>query len=214
MTQSRQSISATKRGKGRPAKGDNDVGRTRLIEATIHLLQTLPLAKATISRIAQQAGVDPALVRYYFGDRTQLLVAVVDHLRSDLTPFDRTADPQAALTQRIERALQPKPSAPLLHRLLAEELSENGNHETRRRARDITLELAAGYHDLFADPGPKALRPVDPVFLHLLVTAAADVYQSSVARLETDASNADGIGEARRFKDFFVDVVLNGLRPR
>ena len=69
-------VVSPKRAKGRPVTGENDVGRERLITAAQTLLKTLPPARVTISRIAQEAGVDPALVRYYFGDRTRLLMAV------------------------------------------------------------------------------------------------------------------------------------------
>ena len=82
-----------KRGQGRPVSGENDVGRERLLAATEKLLRTMPPARVTIARIAQEAGVDPALVRYYFGNRAALLVAVVDEfiivLRGGVPTFVR-----------------------------------------------------------------------------------------------------------------------------
>ena len=69
-----------KRGQGRPVSGGNDVGRERLLVATEKLLRTMPPARVTISRIAREANADPALIRYYFGNRAALLVAVVDRV--------------------------------------------------------------------------------------------------------------------------------------
>ena len=60
-----------KRGKGRPA--EQSVGRDTLLETAKRLIKVLPPARVTISLIAREAGVDPALVRYYFGDRSKLL---------------------------------------------------------------------------------------------------------------------------------------------
>src|SRR4249920_3443005 len=69
-----------KRGQGRPVAGEKDVGAERLLDAAEKLLRELPPARVTITRIAQEASVDPALVRYYFGDRNSLMLAVVDRM--------------------------------------------------------------------------------------------------------------------------------------
>src|SRR6187549_2798373 len=71
----------SKRGKGRP--GDNSVGREALLATAKRLIEVLPPSRVTISLIAREAGVDPALVRYYFGDRSNLLFAVAESMLDD-----------------------------------------------------------------------------------------------------------------------------------
>jgi AcrR family transcriptional regulator len=78
-----------KRGQGRPVSGKNAVGRERLLAAAEKLLRTMPPARVTISRVAKAGeGRIPALVRYYFGNRTALLVAVVDRVTAHATARD------------------------------------------------------------------------------------------------------------------------------
>ncbi len=43
-------------------------------------MEEVPPHQATVSSIARKAGVDPALVRYYFKNREQLLLAVIENI--------------------------------------------------------------------------------------------------------------------------------------
>src|SRR6476620_7621008 len=67
----------TKRKQGRPQKDTPAVGRETLIAATRKLMKVMPPAQITRLDIARAAGVDPALIRYYFGDKSKLIVAAV-----------------------------------------------------------------------------------------------------------------------------------------
>src|SRR6187549_1217200 len=111
-----------KRGKGRPA--DQSVGRDTLLETTKRLIKDLPPARVTVSLIAREAGVDPALVRYYFGDRSNLLMAVAESMladssRSELDPLE----PLAAMEQIIRRTAHFTSSTKHIHRLMVDELA-------------------------------------------------------------------------------------------
>ncbi|HTM96356.1 MAG TPA: TetR/AcrR family transcriptional regulator, partial [Croceibacterium sp.] len=66
----------TRRGKGRPTASQSGVGREVLITAARDLLQELPPAQVTSTAVARRANADPALVRYYFGTRENLLFEV------------------------------------------------------------------------------------------------------------------------------------------
>ena len=74
--QKQASEDAAPRRKGRPMASARGVGKDVLIEATRALLQELPPAQVTSTAIARKAGADPALVRYYFGNRENLLFEV------------------------------------------------------------------------------------------------------------------------------------------
>jgi len=73
----------TRRGPGRPRKAQNRSGgdapdlRARLLDVAIECFAHHGIATATLREIAGEAGVNPALVHYYFGDKTQLLQAVM-----------------------------------------------------------------------------------------------------------------------------------------
>ena len=125
----------TKRRKGRPVPGENDIGRERLLAATEKRLHSPPRARLTTLRIAEEAKADPALVRYYFGNRAALLLAVVDHVTEHpnrATQLDR--EPIAALTDHIEKTVQLVRSAPYLHRLVIDQLMQSGDEINGRTA--------------------------------------------------------------------------------
>src|SRR6185369_10441269 len=69
-----------KRTRGRPKSGREAVGREAIVVAARQLLDKLPAHAVPNVLIARKAGVDPALVRYYFANREELLFAVIEHI--------------------------------------------------------------------------------------------------------------------------------------
>lgn len=84
---------APKRAPGRPAAADNPDLRARLLDAAVVCYARHGIAATSLRAIAAEAGVNPALLHYYFGDKAQLrdavsderLVPVVLSLRDGLT---------------------------------------------------------------------------------------------------------------------------------
>src|SRR5262245_5780132 len=74
----------TKRKQGRPHKDKPAVGPEALIAATRELMKTKPPAQITRLDIARVAGVDPGLIRYYFGDKSELIVAATLQVGAEL----------------------------------------------------------------------------------------------------------------------------------
>ena len=65
-----------KRTKGRPKRQDGDPGRDRLISAARELIRGGSGLDLVGKELAAAAGVTPALVRYYFQDKSSLIEAV------------------------------------------------------------------------------------------------------------------------------------------
>ena len=216
MNEAKTARAPAKRSKGRPASGDNDVGRDRILTAAETLLKTLPPARVTISNISREAGVDPALVRYYFGDRTRLLMAVASRVTSNKPHAGtRTLEPQAALIEHIRKTLALVRSAPFMHRLMVEELNTGGTDETRGQTRAMNADLVEFYRELLEADGGRTLRAVDPLFLHLIILGASDFFVSAdpvIAPLLPPDADKDEL--TARFNTFMVDLLLNGLKPR
>ena len=209
-----------KRGQGRPVSGENDVGRERLLIATEKLLRILPPARVTIARVSQEAKVDPALVRYYFGNRAALLVAVVDrvtaHPNRVVQPI---GEPVAALASHVAQTIQLVRRAPFLHRLINEELDAVGTEESRARVRAMNLDLVDYYRRLLAaDSGPdggKALTDTDPLFLYIAVLGAADFFSAAQPLIRSLLpEDTDFEQLTADFQTFMSQLILNGLRKR
>lgn len=207
---------AKKRGQGRPVSGENDVGRERLLVATEKLLRTMPPARVTISRIAQEASADPALVRYYFGNRTGLLVAVVDRITAHPSLLTQPMDePTAALANHIGKTVQLVRSASFMHRLMIDELAQDGNEESRARVRDMNFDLIAFYRELMRADGGRDLVEANPLFLHLAVLGASDFFSSAeplIRELLPEGSDMEQL--TAEFQKFLISLFLDGMRKR
>lgn len=205
-----------KRGQGRPVSGENDVGRERLLIATEKLLRTMPPARVTISRIAREANADPALIRYYFGNRAALLVAVVDRVTAHpQRSTQRIVDPPAALADHIARTVQLVRRAPFLHRLINDELEQAGTEDSRARVRAMNLDLVEYYRALLEADGGQELVGTDPLFLYIAVLGVSDFYSSAEPLIRellppgTDMEKLTG-----DFQKFLVRLLLDGMRKR
>ncbi|MGO4550522.1 TetR/AcrR family transcriptional regulator [Lysobacter sp. 2RAF19] len=67
---------AGRRAVGRPTGEGGDL-RARLLDVAVSCFGRHGIAASTLREIAHEAGVNPALVHYYFGDKQQLLQAVI-----------------------------------------------------------------------------------------------------------------------------------------
>ena len=203
-----------KRAQGRPAV--NVVGREGVLEAAKKLLHDLPPARVTISAIAREAGIDPALVRYYFGGRENLLLAVVDHMLAgvprDVPP---EADTIAMLEQRIRLTLAFTRSAKQMNRLMIDELASSKSPEVRKRQRMMNIAAAGVLEKLMDRDQGETLIRVDPIFLHIALIGVFDFFvlaQPLIRNLVPEGTDMEKL--AHQFEDFVVRLVLDGLRKR
>lgn len=70
------SVAASPRPRGRP-RGTDPALRERLLDAAIACFSRTGIAATSLRAISTEAGVTPALLHYYFGDKAQLRDAVV-----------------------------------------------------------------------------------------------------------------------------------------
>ncbi|BAK67535.1 putative TetR family transcriptional regulator [Sphingobium sp. SYK-6] len=206
-------ISKRKRGQGRPADA---VGKEAVLSKATELLQDLPPARVTTSLIAREAGVDPALIRYYFGDREKLLLEVVKQLIADAPTEKATlAAPLARLEHTIRHAAHFTRSTKHVHRLMVDELADAKSPEVRKLQGEMNMGAVERLAQMMAQDGGTDLRSVNPLFLHLTLVGLFDFFVSAqpvVRNLVPDDTDMDALGVA--FEDFVVDLLLNGLRKR
>ena len=69
---------APARGRGRPLADEASDLRTRLLDAALACYVRQGIAATSLRDIAAEAGVTPAMLHYYFGDKAQLRQAVID----------------------------------------------------------------------------------------------------------------------------------------
>ena len=89
---------AVRRGKGRPTASESGVGRDALISAAQRrCCRNCRRRKSPARAIARRANADPALVRYYFGNRENLLFEVAKQIGAEANrPPPDEGDPMRA----------------------------------------------------------------------------------------------------------------------
>ncbi|OFW55597.1 MAG: hypothetical protein A2133_09545 [Actinobacteria bacterium RBG_16_64_13] len=121
----------------------------RLLDAARRLLSRSGYNSLSVEAIGREAGENKALIRYYFGSKSGLLVALVDGLVSDtlwqarqrLSALSSTEDRSRLVVDTLEAILNDTQSYRLLYDLLPRLL------ETPSMARQLA-ELYRAYRDL------------------------------------------------------------------
>jgi len=204
-----------RRGKGRPSRPEAAVGRDRILDLTADFLRDNPVSQLTTAGIAKAAGVDAALVRYYFGSKDNLLVELISKITADRlqVSFRHLSDSGAVedkFRRRVRALLEVNAKNPFYHDLMVERIFGHEDDAARAVLEDLAswgLRLANKTMD-DAD-----VRKVDPAFLHMMLVGACSFFVSAQPLLE-----ALGVRGGERtmdaYADFVTDVMMNGLRPR
>jgi len=211
-----------RRGIGRPAAGEQCVGREALITRTCEMLTSLPPNKITRAEVARQMNVDPSLIRYYFRDRSALLVAAVERLidafqrlledelaQSDMSPAGR-------LRARVSALLKLNISYQFFHRLMIDELVKIDSRPAVRFTNELTHKGVTGYGAII-DAGVKdgTLRRVNSAFLFLAVIGMTEFFVNGMPVLRMAmAKDFDERLVAARYREFICELLLSGLKVR
>ncbi|ABQ68041.1 TetR/AcrR family transcriptional regulator [Rhizorhabdus wittichii] len=205
------------RKRGRPARKSNDVGRQALVDAARKVLTRVEPTLLTRQMVAEEAGVDPNLVRYYFGNIENLLMELVraahKSARAEMMARRIDSDPVERLRYRITRTFRLFHDNPYHHKLVSSMLYGD---ETSEAHAEWTEILTGSLEDLreILKLGEAAglMRAVDPRYFHFLIISACEFWASNkpATGIVFKEENADFQGYA----DFIFDLVMEGLRPR
>jgi TetR/AcrR family transcriptional regulator len=97
------------RSPGRPS-GDAPQQRERLLDAAVQSFAHAGIKASSLRGIAEQAGVTPALVNYYFGNKTRLVEAMIEErflplIRGVASGLQQAGDDPRELVERFVRGL-------------------------------------------------------------------------------------------------------------
>jgi len=206
-----------KRNPGRPYSADANDAREAILQAACRLLKDKLPAQVTNSMIAREAGADPALIRYYFGDRSALLLAVVEELLKNIrSPAPPTPmDAEAFITWRVDATLRFARSARSMQRLMVDELAEAGSPEVREAIHQRNKGLVDRYAQILKEQAGDSLVDVDPLFLHVAILGVCEFFTAAQSAIMPLAEpGTDPADLASRYEAFVIDLFLNGLRRR
>lgn len=209
------------RAQGRPRGEQNAVGRDGLIAATRDLLKTHRPSELSRTDIARLAGVDPGLIRYYFGNKDNLLLATTLQITAERGR--RTAEEmRRAKTARqrfrgwIKVLVEVMAENPHYSQLLLEQIHYGTSAEARRIRRDLVANTYNELHGIVTEGERNGeFRVVDPNFLHLGLIGMCQFFFSRRPMLEEllgysiSPENMTTLADA--YIDFVADILINGL---
>lgn len=199
LTVAKKSPRKTRR-QGRPTiKGS--VGRDALIEAVRQALKTKSPAEVTLAEIAQIAGVDRALIRYYFGHLDDLLataaVEITKDLRSRLAALiSQRGSVRSRLERRIAVYLELFRDNPNYHRLVVDHIYQRESEHKRIVLR--LLEQSVDELDELLREGVQSgeFRAVDQRVVQIAIGAMCEFFFSAYPVVQAILGAAPGVSMA------------------
>src|SRR6186997_889746 len=172
-----------KRSRGRPRSGRSAVGREAIVVAARQLLDKLPPHEVPNVLIARKAGVDPALVRYYFSNRAELLLAVVEHILANWAAShpDPDAPPAERLSGHVADMLEFSRRMRPMQRLMIDELAEAKSASVRARVRELNAGAVKYYAQFLRAGSDKADASPESLFMHVAVIGLCEFFAAAQA---------------------------------
>lgn len=207
--------------RGRPSRADlaSRVGaREALLKATSDLMIAKDSVDFSLSEVAEMTGQSPALVKYYFGSKEGLLLALieldaaeaVEQLRQ-LRAMDLPA--VTKLRMHIGGLVNAYFRAPYGNRLL-HTLTQDASLESAQYVAKIFLQPIADLQRELLAKGVEegVIKAIDPMHFYFMVLGACDQFFSRRGALslvfgQTEITKEMKVSYARTV----TDVVLNGL---
>lgn len=211
-----------KRKKGRPSASKSMVGKEILIEITCELLSKLPPQAVTRVEVAKSAGVDPSLIRYYFKNRSALILAAFEQLTNEYNNlltvesahFDNS--PEGRLRSRVSAIFRLVKTYPHYHRLLIEEIAPMNTPESNEILSKLTQNRVDAYRNILTSGVEEnVFKEVDVPLTFIAIIGMANFFTSGaeVVKIATGKEVIDD-ALAEQYQNLICDILLNGLKVK
>jgi AcrR family transcriptional regulator len=155
----------------------------QLLDATAALLSERTALDVSLSDIAKRAKLNAALIKYYFGNKNGLLLAVLERdAETAMAQLDHLVHMPISAEQKLKIHISGIVNAfhrsPWLNRLI-NYMIEYSDKRAGQRVGEIYIEPMIRAYQAIIDQGVRegALRPIDPRFLyHSLVGACEHIF--------------------------------------
>ncbi|MGH8259455.1 MAG: TetR/AcrR family transcriptional regulator [Steroidobacteraceae bacterium] len=186
------------------------------------LLQAVAPRELSLLKLARYAGVDRSLIRYYFTDRSSLLLAAARHLFAVLSSrlaaveAGHANDPESRIRELAVSLFRFQIEHPYFHRLMIDEVVNSPKGEARAFFRSFTEQAVTNYRAMAAATTRRGVaRAYDGVFVYLAIIGMCEFFVTGSPILQVafgedfDPAEING-----RYERFLRDYVVDGIRRR
>jgi TetR/AcrR family transcriptional regulator len=191
-----------------------------LLNATAQLLSEASNIDVSLNEISLRASVNSAMIKYYFGNKEGLLLAVLERdAETAMTALKALSEmdipAQKKLKIHINGIINAYYRSPYINRLI-HYMVESGSPAASKRVAQIFIEpMIDVYRDIVAQGVREGvLKDVDPGLLYYCLVGAADhIFHAgySVPSTLGVAKLDDGIKQ--KYAEMVCDIYLRGLAP-
>lgn len=196
---------------------DNPGARDQLLAAASQIMREGDTINLSLSELSLRAGLNSALVKYYFGNKSGLMQALLDrdmtnivHSLGALVAKDMA--PEDKLRRHISAVIDTYYSFPYLNRLLMQMIRDSAPADSERIAELYLKPIASAYDQLISE-GVKAgkFRDIDPQLFYFSLTGAADRFFAARLVLRHCYDQPD-ISDTMRdqYREHTIDLIMRG----
>lgn len=192
--------------------------RAQLLEAAHQIMRDGDAVDLSLSELSLRSGLNSALVKYYFGNKNGLMLALLErdigNIIIDLGALvAKEMPPEEKLRYHLGAVIDTYHAFPYLNRLLMRMIRDSSPEEAKRIANLYLKPLAEAYDDLISE-GVKAgkFRDLDPQLFYLAATGAADRFFNA-RQVMKHCYDEQEVGEDMRdaYREQTIDVLMRGL---
>jgi TetR/AcrR family transcriptional regulator len=197
---------------------DSANAREQLLHAASQIMRDGDTIDLSLSELSLRAGLNSALVKYYFGNKSGLMLALLDrdmgNIVTDLGALiAKDMPPEEKLRRHIGAVIDTYYAFPYLNRLLMRMVRDSDPKEATRIA-DLYLKPISKVYEQLISQGVKAgkFRKIDPQLFYFTVTGAADRFFSARLVLR-HCYDQDDISETMRdrYREHTIGLIMAGL---
>ena len=190
----------------------------QLIEATAALLGERTVLDVSLSEIAARSGLNSALIKYYFGNKEGLLLALLERDAAvEMKALDHLVSMPIAAGEKLGLHIRAIINAyfrsPYLNRLIHYMIDSSGPDASKRVAAIFVQPMLTAYRAI-VDQGVAegAFRPVDPAFLYYSLVGSCDHLFHAANAVPGPSRITKDMKE--RYIAHVTDMCLFGLKPQ
>jgi TetR/AcrR family transcriptional regulator len=192
--------------------------REQLLDAASEIMREGDTIDLSLSELSLRAGLNSALVKYYFGNKNGLMQALLDRdmgkIIVDLSALvAKDLPPEEKLRRHISGVIDTYYTFPYLNRLMMRMIRDSAPTEAERIADRFLKPISKAYEVLIAD-GVKAgkFRSVDPQLFYFTVTGSADRFFAARLVLRHCYDQSDITPDMRdKYREHTIGLIMRGL---
>ena len=192
--------------------------KDRLIAAAREIMIERNAVDFSLQEVAARSGLNSALVKYHFGNKDGLLIAILEQDAGQaVAQMRRLASLDISATAKLEAhvkgVIETYSRYPYMNRLVHLMMHERGALSAEQVARFFVTPLVAFQRDLLeAGMASGEFRKVDPIFVyHSVIGACEHLFSSRLAMGRVFGAVPIDDDLCRRYTTHVVDLVCRGL---